>query len=310
VKILRSVTVTEIAMAKPMYVMDTSGAQTFVRAMARADGLIVIFHPEKIQPYTDPVRKEIHVTCPQWAWTEEEWLCWQGEILHELGHHRGVNGEIMHEFVERKVNTRSLYGTVINILTDWINDYQWVSFGGGAHNSVETVQRRCAREGLRSVQSDGLPEGNAGVLVRIFSWIYSQRAATYQKGLMMDALGWEKAFPHELDHLNSELRDLLKNPTADKVQALALKLVPPDEQDEQQQEQEVQGEGDPDGDGEEGEGNEAEGSWVSYRDLLMPHNHDTEAAKNSINIKYDHDPRDNYVPFGNTFDEIDVARQL
>lgn len=312
-------------MVKPLYIMDTEGAGIYARSLAATAGLTVVFFDEDGQPYTDPVRKTLHVQKPQWQWDEKRYAIWNGTLLHELGHHRGNNGALMDGMVKRKINTKSLYGAVVNILLDWINDAQWAAFPG-ANSAVEACQMHYAGQGIARVKESYPKDDKSKLMVTVFSWIYNQRALTYQKGLLATAFEWQDVVPFDsLDVHTAELRALLKSATAESVISLTDKIVPPehhpDEEEEGEEEgggEEGDGEGDPeDGDSESGEGDgpddgddsessdkdgEGEGkkAWVSYRDLLLADRHDTRGKPGrAVVITYDHDWADNYEPLGN-----------
>ena len=299
---------------KPLHIMDTNGARIFVRSLAKASNLTVVFHDTYVTPHTDPVAGTIHVARPKWSFTEDEHQCWQGEILHELGHHRGENLKAMNYFVAQGLDTKTLYGTVVNILLDFINDYQWTPYDG-AREALSATQRRCARLGIAKVKSDPMKGEKTRKLAKIFSWIYNQRYATYQRSLR-EAIEWAHEVPYEeLEKFNSELRELLVNQTGEAVEALAKKIVPPPKQDEEkEQEQEEQeseqGDEEEQQEQEEGEEKEEEGEgeeqFISYRDLLLADDHGS-GKKNKTKIIYDHDPHENYVEFGEKIIEIDLS---
>lgn len=300
-------------------IMDERATEIFVRTLSKTCGLRMQYgEDEDCQPYTDPINKVIHVARPRWHWCEEQYQCWLGAVCHELGHHREVNGEIMQYFTDKRVNTKSMYGTVVNLLMDWVNDAQWIKYPG-AHMAVQAIQLRCATRSIAGVRSHPPTSDRDKMLCALFSWIYNRRAVTYQPGLMAVASEWADTVPHEYDIHNSELKDLLKNPTGPKVEELAKKICPPDEQDQEEQEQE--GEGDP-SEGGEGESGEQEGEGkdgedegedkgnvgeISYRDLLISHDH--SEIRRRVNIKYDHDWSDSYIPF-NKYKEIDLSVEV
>lgn len=291
--------------------LDTVSTEIFVRSLAHASNLSVeFFADEDGQPFTDPVKKVIYVARPQWHWPELKYNQWLGAVCHELGHHRGINSSLMDYFVDRRVNTKSLYGTVVNILLDWINDAQWVKYPG-AHLAVQAVQVYCAERGI-NFAVEPPKDKRARILTQVFSWIYNRRAETYQRGLMPIATKWEIIVPHGYSVYNSELQDLLLHPSGESVSSLARKLIDEESDDEEEEESSDDGEGDasdeasPDDDGEEGMGGEG---WVSYRDLLMKDqdDHTHHGKPNRVTVKYDHDPNDSYEPFGNNYREIDLG---
>jgi hypothetical protein len=296
---------------KPLHIMDTNGARIFVRTLAKASNLTVVFHDEYITPHTDPVAGTIHVARPKWSFTEDEHQCWQGEILHELGHHRGENLKAMNYFAVQGLDTKTLYGTVVNILLDWINDYQWTPYDG-AREALSATQRRCARLGIAKIKSDPMKGEKTRKLAKIFSWIYNQRYDTYQRSLR-EAIEWAHEVPYEeLEIHNSELRELLVNQTGEAVEALAKKIIPPkadDKEEEQEEETDGEGEGGEQKDGEEEEEIKDQESFISYRDLLLADDHDSSKGEKgkSAKIIYDHDPRENYVEFGEKIKEIDLS---
>lgn len=292
--------------------LDTVSTEIFIRSLARSSNLsVVFFEQEDGQPFTDPVRATVHVARPRWHWAKDQYNRWLGAVCHELGHHRGNNGALMQYFVERKINTKSLYGTVVNILLDWINDAQWARYPG-AHLAVQSIQEYCAQRSIEHVINDPPTEERSKLLIRVFSWIYGRRAATYQRGLMSAATRWEEIVPHEYSALNSELLELLSDTVGDRVDALARKIVDSDPETDEEEEEEGHQPGDeeePGEEGEEGEEKQGSGGWISYRDVLMQDQDDhTDMGKPSrCTVKYDHDPSDSYVPFGDRYREIDLS---
>lgn len=301
--------------------LDTVSTEIFVRSLARTSNLsVVFFEDEEGQPYTDPIKRTVHVARPRWHWPELLYNQWLGAVCHELGHHRGHNGGLMQYFVERRINTKSLYGTVVNILLDWINDAQWTKYPG-AHLAVQAVQVHCAERGI-NFATEPPKDKRARILTQVFSWIYNRRAETYQRGLMPIATKWEIIVPHGYSAYNSELAELLLHPSGESVSSLARKII-----DEDSDEDETEGdggegnpgEGDSDGDGSDGSGDagdeegsgdsDAEGAWISYRDLLMKNqdDHTHHGKPHKVLVKYDHDPEDSYVPFGDKYKEIDLG---
>jgi len=76
--------------------LDTVSTEIFVRSLAKASNLSVVFFEEEDgQPYTDTVRRTVHVARPRWQWPELQYNQWLGAVCHELGHHRGGNGDLM-----------------------------------------------------------------------------------------------------------------------------------------------------------------------------------------------------------------------
>lgn len=301
--------------------LDTVSTEIFVRSLARTSNLSVVFFEEEDgQPYTDPVRRTVHVARPRWHWPELQYNQWLGAVCHELGHHRGGNGDLMQYFVDRKVNTKSLYGTVVNILLDWINDAQWIKYPG-AHLAVQAVQVHCAERGI-NFAVEPPKDKRARILTQVFSWIYNRRAETYQRGLMPIATKWEIIVPHSYSAYNSDLADLLLHPSGESVSSLARKIIDEDSDEDETEgdgDEGNRGEGESDGDGGDGQGNpsdeegsgdsDAEGAWISYRDLLMKNqdDHTHHGKPHKVLVKYDHDPEDSYVPFGDKYKEIDLG---
>lgn len=301
-----------------IHIMDTGGTEIFVRTLSKAEGLRVIFSEEEdAQPYTDPINKIIHVAKPRWYWKEEQYNCWLGAVCHELGHHRGKNADIMKYFTDKKINTKSIYGKIVNLLMDWVDDFQWRGYPG-AHNAVQAVQVRCASRAIPMLM-DRPPTTEEDVLLcKVFSWIYSRRAETYQRELMPAAMEWTRLVPHDLHAYNSDLIELLAIQDGPSIEELAKKIVPESMQDEEQEEQEgddgegeggdgKQSEEEGDSDSKECEGKPAETSenTVSYKDILMSHDHSNMGKPAKTTIVYDHVWARTYVPFG-TYKEINL----
>jgi len=298
-------------------VMDTHAASSFVRTIAGEAGLKPMFVDEPTQPCTNPITKQIIVTRPHWGWTEEQASVWAGEIGHEAGHWFAGNKAIMQWFLDRKTNMASLYGTLANLFADWVNDQQWKERNLlGMHRDVQAAQNFHCGRGIEALNKRGIPADEKGkLLVTVFSWIYGQRADTFQPGLTANALAWAKAVdPSPMFIHNSELQTLHDGQS---IHDLIVKIF---EQEDMEEEipPEGGGEGDPnegeeakDGDNlgketgkSEGkgkgdkEGESEEEIWVSYRDLLADDHSSHEMGEGSpVRIIYDHDESEDYEPY-------------
>lgn len=295
--------------------MDTHSAGSFVRTVAGEAGLKPVFKDHAVQPCTNPITKEILVTKPQWSWTDKQAAVWRGEILHETGHWHKGNKDIMQFFLDRKTDMRSLYGTVANIFSDWVNDQQWIKRNlEGAHRDVQEAQNYHCGRGIESLMKQGLPADDKGkLLVSVFAWTYCKRADTFQSGLTANALRWAKYVAYtSLSCHDDELQALHDGQS---IHDLIVKIFEQKEMEEELPENKADGgsgeegqEGEPkdgeskgsskDGKGEGDEKDSEEPVWVSYRDLLADdHSGDPEMGGTPIKIIYDHDQEDSYIPF-------------
>lgn len=323
--------------------MDLASTTKFVRIMAGKAGLKPVFHPfgSMQAPYTNPITKEIHIETPLWSFTEVEHMLWLGKALHETGHHRGDNYEIMDFSVKKKIDMKSLLGTIMNLLSDWINDQQWEGELDGAHKAVVMIQIECARKGLEHVTSAPIPDDDkTRLLLKLFAWIYDRRAATFQPALMAAALDWAKVIDFDsLVQFNDELNAIHDGQSC---YDLAIKILnseglsseqpePGEEgqpgEGEEGEDGETETDGDGEGDGEdEGEGDaesdkegeksdkESKGKkgkevFVSYRDILLADDHGKSPKDKGkpVKIVYDHEWEASYVPKVQ-YDEIDLSR--
>ena len=304
--------------------MDASAASKFCRALAGRLNLRVKFHKTPVQPHTNPVSGEIHVTEPNANWTEGQYAVWSGEILHELGHHRGENKDVMEYFLRKKIDMGSMYGTLVNVFADVVNDRQWAGKLDGASRDVQAAQSFHAQRGAESVATNPPTDDLSKLLCEVFSWNYNRRANTYQPLLMKPAREWENVIPvpAALEALNPAFDALSDGPS---IEALIEKILPPEEIEKAQQPQSQEGEGEEgDGESEEGkEGKKAKGkakgklgdeegeeveAWVSYKDLLSD-NHATKDApsESTLHIAYDHEfDRNDYI-FAGGFEVKDPA---
>lgn len=308
--------------------MDVAGTSKFIRIVAKRAGLRAVFHPlgEITTPYTNPLTKEIHVDTPHWSFTPVEHMLWLGKVLHELGHWRDGNQEIMEYCLAKKIDMRSLLGTVMNILSDWINDQQWQGELDGAHRAVVMIQIECARRGLDHLQPAPMPEDEKTLLmIRIFAWIYARRAATFQPQLLPAAQAWGEVINFDsLLEFNSELNAIHDGQSC---YDLAVKIIKSDGQscgEGEGGEEGEDGEGDDGGEGEDdsdgdgdskdkkkGKSKERKESFVSYREILLADDHGKTVGEKGapVTIEYDHDWQDNYSPHSD-YDEVDLSREV
>jgi len=295
----------------------------------------MVFEKDRVAPRTCPKSKTIWVPAPRAGWSDAEYNEWFGQILHEIGHWmKGYVEDILYP-MHNNVDMRSMYGSVLNVLSDFRQDNQWYKKGEmGAHVAVSTAQTAAAARGLHEINKMGRGalahmDDASRFFAEVFSWYYSQKAVTMPM-LSPIANDWVDLIPHQFDKYNDELHGMS---CTDDVITLLNKIIQSDapeghnEIPEQPSSGEGEGDeqgkggsggeakdGDPSNDGEEVEGKgtgkdessdgdkegESEGGWVSYRDMLLEHDHSDigqERKSGSIEkIIYDHDAAVDYTP--------------
>ncbi len=318
--------------------MNIHAAKGFVNTMAQSRGMTVVYHKEAIQPYTDPQSKQIHVSRPMAHWDDTQFGVWMGEVFHELGHHRGINGKIMDHFAKKGTDMKSMYGTLVNMFADVINDKQWAGTYDGAHRDVQAAQLYHAARGYNITKDNPPTDDKSRLMAELFSWYYSRRGSTFQPVLRGIGQQWESLIPipGNLTALNDEWAALSD---AQSIEDLIAKILPPEEIEKGNPPPQPQpGEGEGEGEGKEGqegkgkakgqakgkgEGDPTDGeAWVRYRDLL-PDNHGDDKPSNArlkgIKILYDQDPGAKYkysdtheviTDMTPTADELDYGRDV
>ena len=100
--------------------LDFHGAKAWVRMSAHTAGLGVVFHPEGElrAPYSDGFN--LHVTEPNACWTEEQWIAWEYELEHEIGHESEENYHpYWKDLMEEKdISSQSFFGNLWNLVED------------------------------------------------------------------------------------------------------------------------------------------------------------------------------------------------
>ena len=100
--------------------MDYYGMLKYARALAASEGLGVTYFdpsPECPEvPFTS--RDSIHLPRPNPTWSDEEWTRWVDSASHEIGHNMPENRDGFDLLDELKIDTRSFYGSALNLIDD------------------------------------------------------------------------------------------------------------------------------------------------------------------------------------------------
>lgn len=305
--------------------LDANSSRVFAQILAKEAGMTIVFDDTVPAPCTDVTKKVIKVRPPHPSWSEGTYLDYKGKLVHEIGHWRDENREIMERAVEERINMSSLFGKNLNIVGDLVNDYQWTrdEWPGAAH-VIQLVQKIAAADGIATLRKDDGWKGNKEleVLIHVLGWAYCVRADTYQVHLLPEANEWEKEFPGITDlceKFTERALTCLNSPTWENVRSLAWDLTPPEYQEEEEwkvpEPPKGPGEGEEGGDGEEKEGDEGEEGdtsddakgdekdsekeskkkvFISYAEILMADDHGAKDMRsgskpNKAEIKYDHE---------------------
>lgn len=95
-----------------------------VRALCKNSGLTMVFH-NKDGAWTDGTT--LHVPRPSADYTDDQWTLWKYMVLHEAGHNEEDNKDVFDLVKEKKVNMKSFFGYVLNLLDD--HRQEWASAG-------------------------------------------------------------------------------------------------------------------------------------------------------------------------------------
>lgn len=239
------------------------------RSLASAQNLSVKFEPsETAMPRTDG--KTLYLPQPNPLWNDKDWAIWNDACWHEIGHNFPENRDIFKLINKLKIDTRSLFGGILNLVDDYRVDKSRTAkyYGMMEANGVAIphhVQRMA--EGMRS-NPDKLDDKGTKIVCTMMTFDCDMRAefceamkgqSAYTESLLdSEAKGW-------LEHLHRDYsKQYCNNKTGDEELELVRNIftnvfkMPPEEHgDGSGEPQPGEGEGD-EGDG-EGEAQEGSG---------------------------------------------------
>lgn len=266
--------------------LDYHGARSWVRMSASTRGLGVVFHKEGElrAPYTDG--GNIHVTEPNACWTEEQWIAWEYELEHEIGHESEENYHPYWKDLmkEKDISTNSFFGNLWNLVEDSTQEHNRFGKYSGRDDrlckgrNLFTQERLLSDEAMQREYET--PEGKAFRAVAMHDVI---ERGSWNKLLAGVGSVGKLALPDDEQEMMDKIEHIrirdCKN-GLDSYQAVrdileALGYDPDEEEQKGKGKGKGEGEGEGKGKGGRGEGEPAEGSGdgePEYSDLLM-HKH-------------------------------------
>lgn len=99
-------------------ILDYYSKEKTARVLANKSNLSISYHNNGLcKAYT--TKDTIYVQQPDpLNWEESDFLLWDYCIAHEIGHHQPETRDIFDLLKEKKVNTQSMFGFVVNLLDD------------------------------------------------------------------------------------------------------------------------------------------------------------------------------------------------
>lgn len=315
---------------------DHIGYMKLARSLASAQNLSVKFEPnETAMPRTDG--RTLYLPQPNPLWSDKDWAIWNDACWHEIGHNFPENRDIFKLLEKQKIDTRSLFGGILNLIDDYRVDKSRTSkyYGMLEANGVAIphhVQRMAQgfRENPEKLEDRGLK-----IIATMMAFDADMRAdfchamrgqSAYLESLLdTEAKAW-------LEHLHRDYTTRYQN---NKTGSEELELnrdiftnvfkTPPEEHgDGSGEPNEGEGEGDEDGDGKadseaSGEGNKPSDGKdkdgksktkkvsINYEDVMKhPHSYKMQPGRPSeykINYTDGMESRD-YNPHTDTTNKI------
>ena len=300
--------------------MDYYGMLKYARALAASEGLgVTYFDPSPecpAVPFTS--RDSIHLPRPNPTWSDEEWTRWVDSASHEIGHNMPENRDGFDLLDELKIDTRSFYGSALNLIDDSRTDRTRCEKYRGMldyHNKGQSYHMSKIGEMDFKKITDNYTNKNAKAIQTMVAfdtiarqdWLKSMQGMEFPLVNQMDQeqLQWlEKLTDKYLDEYKELSKCKDEKAFLDKILKEVFEIDPEEEQKKAQQ-QAKQGKGKQSKDGqpqqskgkgqgkpEKGEGEESEegqGDHCDYEEFLNHKPEETEkASQNSQDMHIDY----------------------
>lgn len=97
---------------------DYLGYLKIARTLANKQSLAIKFERSaNAMPRTDG--KTLYLPLPDPLWNADEWAMWNDTAWHEIGHNMPVHRDVFSVVEEARVDMRSLFGAVLNVIDDY-----------------------------------------------------------------------------------------------------------------------------------------------------------------------------------------------
>lgn len=126
--------------------LNIYGLVAWVQALADNARLNVEFYPDDEQGCPATNGKTLFLNKPKFEWGKDEVNAWMYAVYHEIGHNVPRNKDIFKLMKEKKIDTSTFFGGVVNILDDFRQEYY-------KHDEY-LEKRRVSEEGRNHVFKD------------------------------------------------------------------------------------------------------------------------------------------------------------
>jgi len=145
-------------------ILDYHAKQKMVRALCANSGLNLVLH-DKETAFTDG--RTLTVPRPSPDYTDEQYVLWEYMVLHESGHNRGDMRDIFDIIKDKKVDMRSLFGSLLNVLDDHRQEF----YSAGEYEGKDKMMADGRAAFLTGQLGGGdVPEGAAEIMNAVYVW--------------------------------------------------------------------------------------------------------------------------------------------
>lgn len=281
----------------------------YARLVANRSNLGLRIDAKCPQPRTDGQSIILPPLDPSWSRSSDEYIEWWYSLLHECFHN--LHPEDFDLIREKKIDTRSFLGTILNLALDY--KIETVNRGdfSGRDSLVHKARYRFAKEKIYKHFGNpmGQPDPN-GLRARLeavwvmdaicrIPWIPEYNSDNVPGLLDREGQEWYVKLMQAVgvfeNYQTQKTSEDSWKVTCDIMRVLELD---PEDEEYTQAPQNEQGDGDGDGeDGEEAEGEPKE-AWVNFSEMVAD-DHDPEKMNDrsaGLHINYDKLPGDGWVP--------------
>lgn len=181
--------------------LDYHGTKAYIKLECENSGKGVEFHKagEIPGPHTDGTT--IHLFHPNGEWNEDQWLRWEYECYHEIGHESPENNSPHWRTVveEKKIASGSFFGMVMNFVSDHIQEHNRVGKYVGRDRVLKAGREAFTRDTLLSEEVMGKEyDTEKGQAFKAMSvWDVGQRATWNELMVGLDISMRNQLFPSE-----------------------------------------------------------------------------------------------------------------